>query len=122
MQLRHTVNENVNVFCTHLATFVVHPLFTPRSPLSFTFLNTKKRATVWPPSFLFVEIIRAKLPQCNVLFLKTGLDGFGLLFVTRFFEKREHILLVCFYTRLVERIYSENVCADSAGELKEVEQ
>ena len=49
-------------------------------------------------------------------------DGFGLLFVPRFVEQGEHILLVGLYARLVERVDSQNVAADAACLLEEVEQ
>lgn len=50
------------------------------------------------------------------------LDGFGFLFVTRLVQQGEHILLVGFHTRLVERINPQQVAADAACFLKEVQQ
>ena len=44
-----------------------------------------------------------------------------LCFVSRFAEKGEHILLVSLYAGLVERIDSEQVGRNAAGELEEVE-
>ena len=58
----------------------------------------------------------------SVFFGKTLLDCFALLLVTRFVEQREHVFLVCFHTRLVERIHAENIPAYAACLFEEVEQ
>jgi hypothetical protein len=61
--------------------------------------------------------------QLSILNLsKSCLDSFGLFFVAGLVQQCKHILLVCFHTRLVERIDSQNITADTASYFKEVEQ
>ena len=45
-----------------------------------------------------------------------------LVGVSRLAQQAEHVLFVCFYARLVERIHAKGVSADTAGELEEVYQ
>ena len=54
--------------------------------------------------------------------LQPCLDGFRSLFVAGFVQQGEHILLVRLHAGLVERIDAEDVAADAAGALEEVEQ
>ena len=47
---------------------------------------------------------------------------FPLGFVAGFTEEGEHVFLVAFYTRLVEGVYAQQVTADAAGKLEEIEE
>ena len=48
------------------------------------------------------------------------LNSFAFLFVARLVEQRKHIFLVGFYTRLVKRIYIEDISADATSFLEEI--
>ena len=52
--------------------------------------------------------------------LQTGFQSFLLLFEARFAEQREHVLLVRFDARLVERIDAEQIAADPHAILEEI--
>ena len=54
--------------------------------------------------------------------LQALFDGLGGLFVAGLFQQGEHVLLVGLYTGLVERIHTQDVGADTAGKLEEIEQ
>ena len=54
--------------------------------------------------------------------LKSSAESLCLSLVTWLAEKSEHVLLVSLYTWLVERIHAENVTADTAGLLEEIEE
>ena len=47
--------------------------------------------------------------------LKSCLQSLSLCLISRLAEEGEHILLVCLYAWLVERIHAEHVTADTAG-------
>lgn len=53
---------------------------------------------------------------------KFCLDGFGFFFVARFFEQGKHVFLVCLNAGLVEWVHSEDISADAAGSLEEIDE
>lgn len=53
---------------------------------------------------------------------ETGFDGFGFFFVAGFCEEGEHVALVGLDTGLVEGVHTEDVAADTASLLKEVDE
>ena len=57
-----------------------------------------------------------------ILFLQSCADCLALLLVAWLVKECEHVLLVCLYTWLVEWVHAKNVAADTATDLKEVEQ
>src|SRR5574344_2412294 len=54
--------------------------------------------------------------------LKTSLDSLALSLISWFVEQCKHVLLVCLYSRLVERVNSEDIAADAATNLEEVDE
>ena len=61
--------------------------------------------------FLIIDIV-----------LKSCFDGFAFSLVAGFVEQSEHIFLVGFHTWLIERIDTEQISANAAGALKEINQ
>ena len=53
---------------------------------------------------------------------ETGFDGFGFFFVAGFCEEGEHVALVGLDTGLVEGVHTEDVAADTASLLEEVDE
>jgi len=64
--------------------------------------------------FLVCHLQYSRLESC----LKSG----SHLLITRLTEKSEHVLLVSLHARLIERIHAENVSADAACLLEEIEE
>lgn len=63
--------------------------------------------------------------MCQVIggnLAEASFDGFGFLFVAGFGEESEHVALVSLDTGLVEGIHAENVAADSASLLEEIDE
>ena len=58
----------------------------------------------------------------NSLASKTSLDSLALSLISWFVEQCKHVLLVCLYSRLVERVNSEDIAADAATNLEEVDE
>ena len=56
------------------------------------------------------------------LLSQSFLDSLAVFLVSWFVEQGEHILLVCLYAGLVERIHAKGVSTYAAGELEEIEQ
>ncbi len=54
--------------------------------------------------------------------LESLLDSLAFSFVARLIEQSEHVLLVCFHTRLVEWVDTKNESADAASLLEEVDE
>lgn len=54
-------------------------------------------------------------------FLQPFHENFPLCLVARLAKKGKHILLVALDARLVEGIHTQNISADTAGKLKEIE-
>ena len=66
------------------------------------------------PSMISLSVTFYKLESC--------LEGFCHLLISRLTEKGEHILLVSLNSRLIKRIYSKYITADTACLLEEVEE
>ena len=56
------------------------------------------------------------------LILESCSEGLCLLLVSWLAKKSEHVLLVSLNARLVERIHTENITADTASLLEEIEE
>ena len=56
------------------------------------------------------------------LILESCSEGLCLLLVAWLAQKSEHVLLVSLYARLVERIHTEDITADTACLLEEIEE
>ena len=68
-------------------------------------------------------IIYSLLTEASkILFLNLGFDGLGFFLITRFLKKCKHIFLICFYSGLVERVYSQHISAYAASFLKEIDK
>ena len=80
--------------------------------------------TIMKTTRIFLLIAYQQLLKSTVIsrILQSLQQRFPLFLIPRFPEQCEHILLIAFHTRLIERIYAQQITGYAAGKLKKVEK